>query len=522
MKLIIKHIIPICLLFLIIGCYKDKGNYDYTILDQIRIDTSQSNILAEYAIDRTDTLHIVPKIYYNGTLLDNSSTLADKVSLTWSIYQNFASTNIYTVDTLGHTIGLKAAMLKPAGNWVVKLTVRDLKNQTETYQKFAVTINETISDGWMVLYEREGNSDVGLIVDSRVKNNIVKERLFIDLIKNSNGSPLLGSPVTILHPTSNLTRGGDLIVASKHDLVGINKSNFEISYPFNKLFWTIPKNRNLIGYTTNGSKEFALHDNSLHNINFAVTTSNRNNTTLSPAIGNAGIQLAPWQPKKYLAALDGLVFDSAAKRFLKLTSGAISFTTFSNQPSTPYSLDNIDLDYVMADWGYGNGTPALAHEYLVMKNNNQNYYLLRANFNSAVDNTIPVSKLDISHNPDIQNINSLAVAYVGQYLLYGARDKVYRQYFSTNQVAEPLWTAPTGEVVTSVALQKFFFPSFHLANILPNGNQVVYFATWNESTKNGKVYSYKIDQINGNLDLSSQKVYEGFGRIKEMSYKWNI
>lgn len=48
------------------SCYKDEGNYDYHLLDEVRIDTTGTGIQSQYAIMRYDTLHLEPRIFFNG------------------------------------------------------------------------------------------------------------------------------------------------------------------------------------------------------------------------------------------------------------------------------------------------------------------------------------------------------------------------------------------------------------------------------------------------------------------------
>ena len=134
------------------GCYKDKGNYDYTELDEIRIDTSGGSIQAEYAVYRYDTLKIEPQIFLNGAPVSNEAQVAEKLSFTWSIFQAVVGNAIQSRDTLSNTIQLKAPITKPAGKWIVLLAVKDRTTQVETYQRFSVDVSEVLSDGWMVLY----------------------------------------------------------------------------------------------------------------------------------------------------------------------------------------------------------------------------------------------------------------------------------------------------------------------------------------------------------------------------------
>jgi 6-phosphogluconolactonase (cycloisomerase 2 family) len=57
---------------------------------------------------------------------------------------------------------------------------------------------------------------------------------------------------------------------------------------------------------------------------------------------------------------------------------------------------------------------------------------------------------------------------------------------------------------------------------MPLANQVVYIATWNEAAKTGKVYSYTIDPSSGAISKASERVTEGYGKVKDMSYKWSL
>ena len=165
------------------------------------------------------------------------------------------------------------------------------------------------------------------------------------------------------------------------------------------------------------------------------------------------------------------------------------------------------------DWGLTN------YEYNIM-GSGTNTYLMVANFMGTTNN-VGLKKIDMSTSPEAQNASTMATAFVGQYVLYGASSKVYLFKYNSGLPAELAWSAPAGETVTCVRLQKFYYPAFQLA-ILPNANKVVYIATWNESTKTGKVYSYLIDPSNGTIDKTSERITEGYGKIRNMSYKWNL
>ena len=72
-------------------------------------------------------------------------------------------------------------------------------------------------------------------------------------------------------------------------------------------------------------------------------------------------------------------------------------------------------------------------------------------------------------------MNTFAVAYKGNYAVYGARNKVYKLFYTMNDVAEKLWEAPSDkEEITCIELQKFSLAAYMNMGIMPN---VRYF-TW--------------------------------------------
>ncbi|MBV4358205.1 PKD-like family lipoprotein [Pinibacter aurantiacus] len=513
MKKIISIISCVLLILGMYSCYKDKGNYDYKTLDNIVIDTSVNNIQADYAVYRYDTLTIQPEIYLNGKLVSSEKEVSGKLEFTWVIFQGYVGTPVYTRDTLSHQINLKVPITKSAGKWIVHLAVKDLNTQVETYQRFNLQVSEVLSDGWMVLYEKEGKTDVGIIVDERVKTGVTKPRQFLDVIKNTNGAALDGKPVSLVHSIAPLS-SGDVLIASENDMVGVDKSSFTITYPFNKLFWTAPANKSIQFLTGNNTrKELVVNDNKVHVTNFISSGSYRTNY-FGAALGGDYGQIDSWTPYYYGSAYDAVVYDKTNKRFAYVAANGVAVTRFPTQlATTQFNVDNVGLDMKANDWGLTN------YEYSIM-GDGTNSYLMVANFMGTTNN-VGLKKIDMSTSPNVQNANTMATAFAGQYVLYGASSGVYLFKYNSGLPADLAWSAPAGETVTCVRLQKFYYPAIQLA-ILPNANKIVYIATWNETTKTGKVYSYFIDPSNGTIDKTSERITEGYGKIKNMSYKWNL
>ncbi|MGV3764715.1 MAG: PKD-like family lipoprotein [Chitinophagaceae bacterium] len=503
----------IALLLVVQGCYKDKGNYNYKELDEVQIDTSGAGILASYAVYRYDTLQIEPKVFLNGAPVSNEAQVSDKLSFTWSIFQATVGGTIQSRDTLSQTIRLKAPITKPAGKWIVHLAVKDLITQVETYQRFNLDVSEVLSDGWMVLYEKEGNTDVGLIVDDRTKLGVVTPRLFLDLIKSGNETPLAGKPVAMLHSAAPLS-SAQVLVASEKDMVGVERSSFQATFKFNDLFWSAPAERN-VGYVggTLVRREMAIVNNRVHAVNFASSGLYRTNKFGVELNGTYG-ELEKWSTLCYGAAYDAVVYDKTNKKFKYVPANGTAVMDFPTQlPTTGFNVGDVGLDMKASDWGLTN------YEYSMMSDN-AGTYLMVSNF-MGVNTNVGLRKIDMSTSPGVNNVATLSAAATGQFVLYGSGSNVYIFKYNTTLPAEMAWSAPAGEQVTCVRLQKFYFPSIQ-ASLLPLPHQVVYIATWNETHKLGKVYSFRIDPSSGAINTSSERVTQGYGKVKDMSYKWNL
>lgn len=51
-------------LWLLASCYDDKGNYDYTELEEVVVEQAGDRIQEQYIVSRFDTLTLDPKVLY--------------------------------------------------------------------------------------------------------------------------------------------------------------------------------------------------------------------------------------------------------------------------------------------------------------------------------------------------------------------------------------------------------------------------------------------------------------------------
>ena len=497
------------------GCYKDLGNYDYRELDEIVIDTTGTGTLSSYAVYRYDTLRISPKLYLNG----NEVVSGDPdLECTWTIFQAVVGGTIYSRDTLSHSLALEAPITKPSGKWVVHLAVKDLKTDVETYFRTSVQVDETISDGWMVLYETEdGNTDVGLIVDDYVKTGVTKDRVFTGLFAGTNGRPMSGKPKNICHSAACLG-SGEILIASENEFLGVDKISFEPTFPFKDLFWNAPEVQapTEVIYTMY-RKETVINNNRIHSANFMSSGVTRTNFFGEPARGDYGT-LAEWSAIFPANSFDAIVYDQTNQRFLQLPYGGVEVEGFAEQDESlsAFDVNDVGMRMVVSDYGRN------YYEYSLMEKNGK-YSLLVSDFiNSDPGSTgIGVAKYDMDSCPGISSACTLTGTLNGEYVYYGGGSGVYIFKYNSGSPAYECWEAPSGEEVTCIYMMKMQHQSIYQV-FVPNPCQLIFIATYDDATGNGKVYEYLLDPANGSLDLGSERVRSGFGKIHKMCYKWSF
>lgn len=85
---------------------------------------------------------------------------------------------------------------------------------------YSSNVGESLTAGWMILYEptnKPGTSDVGLVVNPWVKKNITKNKEFWNLYSASNGAPVNGAPLRVLHTVVTVTND-EVIISTDRSL----------------------------------------------------------------------------------------------------------------------------------------------------------------------------------------------------------------------------------------------------------------------------------------------------------------
>lgn len=509
---------------LLTSCYDDKGNYNYTTLDEVAIDTTGCNMPAALSVLRYDRIALEPTIYYNGERANENEGIP--LDYLWTLY-SYGTSGDYITDTLSTSPRLDTEITALAGGYILQLTVTQRETGVETYFNMQCQVEESITAGWMLLYERAdqpGTSDAGLVVNPLVKKNITtaQEREFWDLYSASNQEPLQGTPIRIMRPIISLTSGTDPVTClTSKELVNVNNATFQKTADFEDFFYTAPSTQAAIWIGTASrmmNRQVLINDNKVHTVNYSMMVGGGNYMGDAKR-GNYG-ELAAWG-SDVTSMNEAVVYDQTNGCFLHIVQYTDDIIPFAAQsPTAKFDVNNVNATIIAADWGRGSGSPMDAYDYLLMANGS-NRYLAIANFNgAATDTNVGVGWYDITTSPGSAEATTIAAAMNGEYVLYGSGNKVYNLLYNSSTIAQEAWTAPTAdEVVTCVRLQKYYYYTLMLAGILPNPNTVVHIATWNESTREGKLYQYTIDPATGAIS-GEPRIYTVPGKVGDMNWKY--
>ncbi len=523
------------------ACYEDKGDYDYHELDQVAIDTAATGMQSEYAIMRYDTLHLEPNVYFNGQLVDDSGNFP--LDYEWTIFSATTGVGSSQVsDVIGTERVLDAVITRTGGNYYVQLIVTNRNDGIREFFRLPVTVSEVFDGGWMVFYERSdrpGYSDLALIYNPWTKLNVNYNRLFTNLYEVTNGEPLRGHPIRCFDIAVSLASGNNYVgLCTDYTLVGVSENGIEKALDFNDFFHEPPAKMAPTWYGEHGSgvmsgqsSEVLINDNHVYTNTYSFSATEGRNTKFGIPKFDQGIgQLAPWNAEVPQTLNYGIVvYDQTYHKFRYAGYNSAQLEEFGEQDLSLASFDvnNTGMDFVMADWGRGTSQAVglRPYDYIIMEKGSERFLAL-TNFSSSnpTDPNIGVGLFPMnSLCPDIDKLTTMASSHVGSFIYYAAGNKVYNFAYDSQQPATEAWTAPSSdEEVTCVRIMKYYHGTVYGYRLVPQADNLVHIATWNEQTQQGHVYEYLINPASGILNTTNCYDYAIPGKVKDMAWKFSM
>lgn len=532
---------------ILLSCYDDKGNYDYHELEEIHIDTVGTDVQAKYAIMRGDTLRIAPNIYFEGELVTDESAVP--LDYMWTIYSAIAGSGAdQVIDTIGCHAMLNTAITRKGGSYQVRLAVTNRNDGIRYFFSTEVTVSEIFDGGWMVFYERAdmpGYSDLALIYNEWVKSNSKTNRIYDNLYSRNNGEPLPGNPIRCLDIAVSLTSGNNYIgLCTDQTLVGVSENGFERALEFGDFFYQQPSIEAPTWYGQHGggavsgqSSEVVINNGNVYTNTYSFSATEGRTTKFGmPKRSEEDVvgELAPWNAEVPHTLNYGIVvYDQTNQCFRYAPYNSSRLERFAPQDNAEYGTDmlnNTGMTMIMSDWGKGTSQSSslLPHDYSIMKKG-ANYYLVVTNFSTSTpaDNNICVGRYEMKtlNCRGINRATTMAASHVGNFIYYGSGNKVYSYAYDAgkNPKAKEIWAAEdTNEEVTCVRMMKYYHATVYGFGMVPNADNLVHIATWNEETQKGYVYQYMIDPASGDIKSGKCFDYTIPGKVKDMAWKFSM
>lgn len=151
--------------FLAVGCFEDKGNYDYTELSEVTAGGFPEGCHAVFG----GMLHIDPKV--------SSSNPDDRFSYLWTLNPkpDDLSSVLVKLDTIGTEPVLDYMVEVRRGEYELGLWLTNESNGNATFYKSALTVSTEYSTGFYVLKEMNGATELDVhLPDGKVKRDVIE------------------------------------------------------------------------------------------------------------------------------------------------------------------------------------------------------------------------------------------------------------------------------------------------------------------------------------------------------------
>lgn len=500
MKNIISGLIIACVM-LVIGCKKDKGNYDYTEVPQALIDTTGMG--QPRYVERSQLLDIDPVIRYeNGNM--------NALKYQWLIYPATQGGNAnITAKVISNEKRLNLPVGEPVGEYSLELIVTDTTNLLKTNTIFTVVVSAGIEYGWMVLHGDENGADVDFLVSSNAVPiaGITPKRLS-NIYSAVVGKKLPGTPRFIAQTRKNFVKGHWMTIGTSTQLSRVSGVDFSLMRENRAFFRRDEEVMDPQAYMLTASSNDAFINNKrLYLFNTPYETDARFGASVS-----GDYELAPYLAYGVGFSYPVVVYDQKNGRFARPAStfGAmVGFNAPANPATAPFDLRSIGMDMLYMDRGFSGYT----HSFFKSRTGNE-YWLYIANFASFDNGQLAIGRYNMSALPEISSAKFFQSSELGYVDWYATEDKIYAYDFQTTNTAKVVFNGfSAGEKITSMKIYK---PRPN-ANLNAVEGTLMYVATWNGTE--GKVYEFAINGLSGEITPAPLNTYSGLRKVADMAPK---
>lgn len=498
----IKYNIILSVLFgaislLFTSCYKDIGNYDYDKLPTIVVDAQDIVHATQF-----ETIKVPVSVDLDGYPEKD-------FAFSWRIWSDAIGG-----DTMKKVIStskdLEYEVNDAPGKYSLVLTVKNKKTNVDNYKELKLMVQGVISAGWMVLHEKDGKTDFDLIMSPFFSPSYSKDIVLNNLYEAVNGEQLEGRGVKISSYFA-LGRYQYVVILTENGGVRLNAISMQKVYDLPTLMLDKkplkPENYHYFSYywCLGRGSEVIISDGRFY-INKLL-----GNGFTEPVFRDGGnYKASPWTPK-WMWTFESIIYDELGGRFLAVESEKLAINSLPSANGRLFDWNNMHSTLRYMETGFRN------YEYALMKDWTSNEHKLYV-FDFDVKTNFDIAMYSANACPDLDNAKHFALGQRGNVFYYATANDIYQYDYAGTNTGDKVYSVGPDETITGMKIFKSTVDRYITSH--PYDNKVLILSTYNESTKEGKIYMYYINESNGRIDKSSQKVLGGFGKILDMEYNF--
>lgn len=502
------------------SCYNDNGNYNYSEVPEIVIDTTGVNRNYSYFnVSNGDEIIVRLSVKY-----DYPEDLTYAWLLTPYPYQTVVvgnTTQYPAPDTISTSLNLEWKVNLEPGGYRYYFEVRDKERglSSSIYPNLYNNINVVAAGSFtslMCLQEFNGNTDIGRFYSSLALVFTSTATTNPHFYSEKRGEMIPGKPSVIGY----CSRTGANYYYAFTDMVGyrLDYNEFMVMEDFNDMFYSSPVlDAGCYVYESSVNRqELFINNGKLHVLN----NNQSNDRKFSSAV--AGVYDAfPYITLKSSGVNANplcVVFDKLSKSFMRYYPGGTSMSRYGEASSGAYvdvnNLPNVPVAIMTYDYYRtcavvkGVDGKINAHLYNFFSGDDTN---LSGNGSRSI--------IDLSGCEDIDKAVMFYTGPIAKAFHYVTDKAIYAFSITSGETfSHKIYDIPAGEVVTCI----HSLPS----GGFPTAGRVYWFATWNEAEQDGKIIEFEIDPDGGlpswtwgamlGINQPNPNITGGFGKIISM------
>ncbi|MRG44122.1 hypothetical protein GFS24_03305 [Chitinophaga sp. SYP-B3965] len=506
-----KHLFIYLLAFIVFtSCYKDKGNYDYHVINHWTVENFDST--KGYTVLLGDTLKINPTLKWSN---DPNPSDAN-YNYAWS-FRYRPSSNLPFIDTvIGTDKNLNAKINLLPGNYSLAYRVTDKSNGVTFQTRTNILVSSKNFEGYMVLNDVNGKSRLDMLAYSKGTGLFTQ---YTDVLKEMNSNlPEQGKPRQVLcmnYVGTNITPlNYGIFLLTETGTNRIHQETFAYEPTMNIRYL-------MVGNIANDFKADVLtgENPSPTTVMFYMYAKGNMyaySTLYGYAFRNDPINVyaaasAPFKVSPYVVTdgTVGVMYNTDKRCFVQAANFNSSFVAdvvaARNFPT--------GLDLVWMERSYNSTSRSV---YAVLKDPvTAKYYLLRFPIAGAQTLFKEITA------PDFAQATSYAVSPDVNYLFYSVGGKVYEYDFNLGTPTTTLMIDKGNSTITYMG-----FPHFYNSFVAANANTYKLWATYltvgtydpaGTPGANGTLECYSVPEIS--KPLVKTMGWTGLGKIVSVAYR---